>query len=63
MCIMMFLILLIPLAILGAVLAWMSWRVRHRQVALVMAAISLVSSILSVAIIMTGLFFYDALQL
>lgn len=60
---MMFLILLIPLAILGAVLAWMSWRVRHRQVALVMAAISLVSSILSVAIIMTGLFFYDALQL
>lgn len=60
---MMFLILLVPLAILGAVLAWMSWRVRHRQVALVMAAISLVSSILSVAIIMTGLFFYDALQL
>lgn len=60
---MLFLILLIPLAILGAVLAWMSWRVSHRQVALVMAAISLVSSVLSVAIIVTGLFFYDALQL
>jgi len=60
---MMFLILLIPIAILGAVLAWMSWRVRHRRVALVMAGISLVSSALSVAILVAGLFFYETLQL
>jgi len=60
---MMFLILSVPLAILGAVLAWMSWRARHRQVALVMVSICLVFSLLSVAIILGGLFFYQALQI
>jgi len=58
---MLFLIFLVPIAILGAVLAWMCWRARQRQVALVMTAVSLVCSGLSLAIILTGFFFYEAL--
>lgn len=60
---MMFLILLIPLAILGAILSWMSWRARHRRVALAMASFCLVCSVLSLGIILAGIFFYEALQL
>jgi len=58
---MLFLIFLVPIAILGAVLAWMCWRARQRHVALVMTAVSLVCSGLSLAIILTGFFFYEAL--
>lgn len=59
---MMFLLLLVPLAVLCAVLAWMSWRARHRQVALIMAGVSLVCSGLSVGIILAAIILYDAVQ-
>lgn len=58
---MLFLIFLVPIAILCAVIAWMCWHARQRQVALVMTAVSLVCSGLSLVIILTGLFFYQAL--
>lgn len=59
---MMFLLLLVPLALLCAVLAWMSWRARHRQVALVMAGVSLVCTGVSAGIILAGIFLYESLQ-
>ena len=58
---MMFLLLLLPLALLGAVLAWMSWRARQRRVALVMAGVSLVCVVLSAGIIVAALLLYQAL--
>jgi hypothetical protein len=58
---MMFLLLLIPLALLGAVLAWLSWRARQRRAALVMAAVGLVCAVLSVGLILAGLLLYQAL--
>lgn len=60
---MLFLILLVPLTLLGAILAWMCWRARQRRVALIMAGISLVCAGVSAAILLVGLFLYDALQL
>jgi hypothetical protein len=59
---MLFLVLLIPLAFLGAVLAWMSWCARHRKVALAMVGISLVSSGLSIGIILACFYFYQTFQ-
>jgi len=59
---MLFLIFLVPIAILGAVVAWMCWRARQRQIAVIMASISLVCTGLSVGIVIAGLFFYEALQ-
>ena len=58
---MMFLLFLIPIALLGAVLAWMSWRVRQRRVALVMAGVSLVCVVVSTGIIVAALLLYHAL--
>ena len=58
---MMFLLLLIPLALLGAVLAWLCWRARQRRAALVMAGISLVCTVLSAGIFLAGLLLYQAL--
>ena len=58
---MMFLLLLVPLALLGAVLAWMSWRARQRRVALTMAGISLVCTLLSLGILVAGFVLYAAL--
>jgi len=60
---MLFLILLVPLTLLGAILAWMCWRARQRRVALVMAGLSLVCTGISAAFLLVGLFLYDALQL
>jgi len=59
---MLFLILLVPIAILGAVVAWLCWKARQRQVAVIMASISLVCTGLSLGIIVASLFFYEALQ-
>lgn len=59
---MLFLILLVPIAILGAIVAWMCWRAKQRQVAFIMAGISLVCSGLSIGIIVASLFFYQALE-
>lgn len=58
----MFLVLLVPMALLGAILAWMSWRARHRRVALVMAGLSLVCSGVSAVLLLAGLFLCRALQ-
>jgi hypothetical protein len=58
---MMFLLLLIPLALLGVVLAGLSWRARQRRTALVMAGISLVCTVLSAGILLAGLLLYQAL--
>ena len=58
---MMFLLLLIPLALLGAVLAWMSWRARQCRVALLMVGVSLVCAVVSAGIIVGALLLYQAL--
>ena len=58
---MMFLLFLVPMAILGALLAWMSWRARHRQVALTMAGVCLVCTLLSLGILVAGFVLYEAL--
>jgi hypothetical protein len=58
---MMFLLLLLPMALLGTVLAWLSWRARHRRAALVMAGVSLVCAILSAGVLLAGLFLYQSL--
>ena len=58
---MLFLIFLIPIAILGAIIAWKCWRAKHPQVALVVAAVSLVCTALSIGIFCLGLFLYQAL--
>lgn len=58
---MMFLLLLIPMALLGAILAWMSWRARHRRAALVMAGVSLVCTVLSAGILLGSLLLFQAL--
>lgn len=58
---MMFLLLLLPMALLGIVLAGMSWRARHRRAALVMAGIGLLCTILSAGILLAGLYFYQTL--
>lgn len=58
---MLFLLLLIPMTLLGAVLAWMSWRARHRRAALVMAGICLVCSVLSVILLIASFLLYEAL--
>jgi len=59
---MLFLMLLIPIAILCAILSWLSWRASHPKVALVMAGISLFSSTICVATIVGSVFFYQALE-
>ncbi|BCA79688.1 hypothetical protein [Desulfuromonas sp. AOP6] len=59
---MLFLLLLIPIAILCAILAWLSWRARHRKVALVMVGISLFSSTICIVTIIGSVFFYQALE-
>jgi len=58
----MILILLIPIALLTAIVAWLSWRARHPQVALTMAGISLLCSGLSVVTIVAGVYFYEVLE-
>ncbi len=58
---MMFLLLLLPMALLGAVLAGLSWRARHRRAALVMAGIGLVCAVLSAGILLGGFCLYQAL--
>jgi len=60
---MLFLLLLVPMTLLGAILAWLCWRARQRRVALVLAGISLASAGVSAVLILAGLFLYDALQL
>ena len=59
---MLFLLLLIPIAILCALLAWLSWRARHPKVALVMVGISLFSSTICVITIISSIYFYQALE-
>ncbi|MDW7646379.1 MAG: hypothetical protein SCI25_15225 [Desulfuromonadales bacterium] len=59
---MLFLMLLIPLAILCSILAWLSWRARHRKVALVMVGISLFSTSICVVTIISSIYFYQALE-
>jgi hypothetical protein len=58
---MLFLLLLLPIALLSAILAWMCWRARQHQVALVMFGICLVCSGLSIGMILTSLIFYEML--
>lgn len=60
---MIFLLLLIPMALLCAILAGMSWRVRQRRVSLVLAGMSLLCSGLAAGIFLAGLFLVRALQL
>lgn len=59
---MLLLILLLPIAILSGLLAWMTWRAKHRQVAFIMGGICLVCSGISLFIIFGSLFFVQALQ-
>ena len=58
----MFLVLLIPMTLLCAALTWMSWRANHRQVALIMAGVSLVCLILSVGTVFGGYYLYEVLK-
>jgi hypothetical protein len=58
---MLFALLLLPIAILSACLAWLSWRARHRQVAFVMTCICLVCSGLAIGAVLAGVFFYEML--
>jgi len=60
---MLFLLLLVPMALLGATLAWLCWRARQRRVALVLAGISLASAGVSAVLLLAGFFLYGALQL
>ncbi len=59
---MLFLILLIPMTLLGAVLTTICWRARQRRVALVMAGIALACAGVSAVLLFAGLFLCDALQ-
>ena len=58
----MVLILLIPICLLCAALAWMCLKAKHPEVALVMAGTSLLCLVLSVATIYGGIFLYDAVK-
>lgn len=58
----MFLVLLIPMTLLCAALTSMSWRANHRQVALIMAGVSLVCLILSAGTIFGGYYLYEVLK-
>jgi hypothetical protein len=51
------------MALLCAILAGMSWRVRQRRVSLVLAGMSLLCSGLAAGIFLAGLFLVRALQL
>ncbi|HKK01799.1 MAG TPA: hypothetical protein VJ955_06485 [Desulfuromonadales bacterium] len=59
----MLLFLLVPMTLLCAVLAWMSWRASHRRVALTMAGVSLVCLILSAGTVWGSYYLYEALQI
>jgi len=58
----LFLLLSVPISLIAGFVAWMSWRARHRGVAFTMAGISIIFTGISLAIIIVGLFFYEALQ-
>ena len=57
----MILLLLVPLAVLGAVLAWLSWRARQRRIALALAGFCLLCSGLSAGILVFSWLLYEAL--
>ncbi|ORJ62842.1 hypothetical protein C2E25_12375 [Geothermobacter hydrogeniphilus] len=57
-----FLFFSIPIAAVSGVVAWMSWRARHKGVAFTMAGICAVFSGISLTIIVVSLFFYQAWQ-
>lgn len=60
---MLFLMLLIPLALLSAFLAWRCWQVAHPKVALAMVAACLACTVMSALLIYGMHYLYEALRL
>jgi len=58
---MLFLLLLLPAIALGWVLAWLSWRARHRRVALTIAGFSLLGSAAVAALVCASWIFIEGL--
>jgi len=59
---MLFLLLSIPIAAISGLVAWRSWRARHKGVAFTMAGICVAFSAISLTIIIMSLFFYEVWQ-
>ncbi len=60
---MLFLLLLIPAALLTAFLTWRCWQVKHPRVAVVMAVTCIGCIICSALLIYGMLYLYEALKL
>lgn len=60
---MLFLMLLVPMALLSAFLTWRCWQVKHPRVAVAMAATCLGCIICSALLIYGMIYLYEALQL